>query len=115
MSRYEIDQFYLNLEEPLQSYFLALRIFIKNYDNQITEEWKYKLPFFYYKNKPFCYVWKNKKTNQPYIGISKSHLFNHAGLEQGNRKRYKVIPLNVENDIPVHLIDEIFQLALSYY
>lgn len=111
----EIDTFYLEQTEPNRSFMLGLRDYIRTYHEEITEEWKWKLPFFYYKGKPFCYVWKVQKTQQPYLCIAKSHLFEHFQLIQGNRKKMKALYFDVTKDIPVNLIDEIFQLAMEYY
>lgn len=111
----KIDTFYLEQTEPNRSFMLALRDFVHDYHKEITEEWKWKLPFFYYKGKPFCYVWKVQKTQQPYLCIVKSHLFEHPSLIQGNRKKMKALYFDVTKDIPVNLIDEIFQLAMKYY
>lgn len=111
----ELDQFYLEQPEPNRSFMLSLRSFILKYDSEISEEWKYQLPFFYYKNKPFCYIWKDNKTQQPYIGIVKADLFEHLELIKGNRKKMKVLYFNTSKDIPVKLIDEIFKLAIKQY
>ena len=110
-----LDQFYLNREEPLKSFFFALRTIILNYDDQIDERLKYGLAFFYYRNKPFCYLWKDKKTNQPYIGITKGNLIDHPALFQGDRKKMKVIPMMLEEDIPKDIIYTIFDLATKQY
>ena len=99
-----LEEFYSKQEEPLQSCFLALRSIILKFDEDIDERFKYGLPFFYHKSKPFCYFWKDKKTNQPYIGFAKGHLMDHPGLEKGNRKKMKVLMLNVNKDIDLSLI-----------
>jgi len=109
----ELDQFYLEQPEPNKSFMLSLRSFFLQYDTEMTEEWKYRLPFFYYKNKPFCYIWRDKKTQQPYIGIVKADQFEHQALIKGDRKKMKVLYFNTNKDIPVKLIDEIFQLAIK--
>ncbi|MEZ5009569.1 MAG: DUF1801 domain-containing protein [Chitinophagales bacterium] len=112
----ELEEFYLNKEEPLKSCFLALRSIIKNYDpDHLMEMWKYKLPFFYYKGKMFCYLWKDKKTHQPYIGIANAHLFDHSALVQGDRKRMKIFPIDVNEDIPRDVLYEVFDLAVKTY
>jgi len=111
----ELDNFYLEQDEPNRSFMLGLRSVFLNYDPHISEEWKYKLPFFYFKGKPFCYIWKDKKTHQPYIGIVKADLFEHPLLIKGDRKKMKVLYFDTTQDIPVVLIDEIFHLAMKYY
>ncbi|HIP48318.1 MAG TPA: DUF1801 domain-containing protein [Lutibacter sp.] len=111
----EIDNFYLEQTEPNRSFMLGIRGFILNYHKEITEEWKWKLPFFYYKGKPFCYVWKVQKTQQAYLCIVRSDLFEHPQLIQGNRKKMKALYFDVTKDIPINLIDEVLQLAMKYY
>jgi Domain of unknown function (DU1801) len=44
-----IDNFYLQKEEPLQSCLLALKAIILAQDEEITAAWKYGMPFFCYK------------------------------------------------------------------
>ena len=112
---HSIDQFFLNREEPLKSYFLALRSIVLKFDDQLDERLSYGVPFYYYKNKPFCYFWKDKKSNEPYIGMARGHLLNHKMLYQGDRKKMKVIPLALDKDIPIKLIYEIFEEAQRLY
>ncbi|HEY2581663.1 MAG TPA: DUF1801 domain-containing protein [Mucilaginibacter sp.] len=52
----EIDNFFLQKHEPLKSCLLFLRGFILDYDKNITEAWKYKMPFYCYNGKMFCYL-----------------------------------------------------------
>lgn len=111
----ELDQFYLNLNEPQRSCFEALRDIILSLDSEITPEWKYKLPFFYYRGKMFCYLWKDKKTKEPYIGIAKGNELDHPILEQGDRKRMKILRVDPNEDIPKSLIEEVLNSALSLY
>ena len=42
----DIDNFYINKQEPAKSCLLALREIILNYDTRITEAWYYRTPFF---------------------------------------------------------------------
>tara|TARA_B100000809_G_C14622068_1_gene345240 strand:+ start:82 stop:429 length:348 start_codon:yes stop_codon:yes gene_type:complete len=111
----ELENFYLKQEEPNQSCFLALRDIILDFDIEITADWKYKLPFFLYKVKMFCYLWKDKKTNEPYISIAKGIKIEHRALEQGNRTRFKIMRINNTIDIPVETIYDVFNLAKLLY
>lgn len=111
----ELDQFYDQLNEPQKSCFLALRDLILRLDPAITPEWKYKLPFFYYKGKMFCYLWKDKKTNEPYIGITGGQRINHPLLEKGERKKMSVFRVNPNEDIPNETIAEILNEVLELY
>jgi len=111
----ELDNFYLNQPEPNQSCFLALRDIILNFDQNITSAWKYKLPFFLYKGKMFCYLWKDKKTQEPYIGIVNSGHINHPKLFLGSRKKMKILSVNPNQDIDVELIIEILTLSKNVF
>ena len=109
----EIDNFYLYKDEPVKSCLLFLRAYLLNYDKNITESWKYRMPFFCYKGKMFCYLWINKKTHQPYIGIVDGRMIAHPLLIIEKRSRMKIILLDAGQDIPVNTIDEILKLAIN--
>lgn len=111
----DIDQFYLKQEEPNRSCFEALRQVILDYDDLIDEALKYGLPMFAYKKKSFCYLWKDKVTKMPYIGIVKGGLIEHELLIQGKRKKIKILSIDPMKDIPVELIYEIFNQAKMFY
>lgn len=111
----EIDNFYLQQEEPLKSCFQALRHFILNYNENITEAWKYRMPCFCYKKKPFCYLWKDKKTKMPYILMVEGRNINHPSLSAGDRARMKVLLIDPGADLPTDTIDAIFQLGMKLY
>lgn len=59
----------------------------------------------------FCYLWKDKKTSEPYIGIVHGSLIDHPMLLQGDRKRMKILPLSTSTDIPVDMIIDILTEA----
>jgi len=111
----DIDNYYLQKEEPVKGCMLALRNFILKFDPNITETWKYKMPVFCYKGKMFCYLWTNKKTHQPYIGIVEGKKIDHPALLIENRSRMKIMPLDADKDLPVKTIDTIFKMALRFY
>lgn len=109
-----LDNFFLNQQEPNKSCFMALRKIILKFDSQITEHWKYKVPFYYYKGKPFCYLWQDINSKQPYIGIVKGHLIDHPNLIKGNRKKMKVFMIDPTIDVPVQDIYEVFKSASEF-
>jgi len=111
----DIDNYFLNLQEPTKSCMQALRDYILTLHPEITEGWKYRLPFFLYKKKIFCYFWADKKTGLPYIGIVEGGNIDHPMLEQGNRKRMKILRINPEVDLPIEAIEEILTEAMTYY
>ena len=109
------DNYYLQEAEPYKSCLLALKDIILGLDEKISQEWKYSLPFFYYKKKPFCYFWKDKKTKEPYIGVVRGNEIEHPLLESGNRTRIKIFRVNPNEDIDVKSVQEILKKAMTLY
>ena len=110
-----IDEFYLKQKEPLKSTYLALKEIICSLDASITNDLKYGMPFFMYKGKMFCYLWADKKTNEPYIGMVEGELLKHPLLEKGKRKRMAIFTLQNNKDLPIDTIHEILNDALELY
>ena len=110
-----IDVYFLKKEEPNRSCLQFLRTFIPQLSEEITEEWKYGMPFYYYKRKMFCYLWVHKKFGQPYIGIVEGAKMNHPELLQEKRARMKILLVDPQKDIPVKKIKTILREALSFY
>lgn len=110
-----LEQFYLKQEEPNKSVFLYLRDFILSIDKNISPEWKYKLPFFYYKGKMFCYLWQDKKTKIPYVCFVKSEGMVHSKLIKGERKKMKAYYINPEEDIDVEELKSLLLESLKMF
>lgn len=106
---------YLNKPEPNKSCLLALRSIILGQSKDISETIKYGMPCFYYKNKIFCYLWIDKKIDEPYILMVDGNLIKHEALEKGSRKRMKIFRVNPNLDLPVQTIEEILKEGLSLY
>ncbi len=111
----ELDNFYLKQDEPNRSCFMALKEIILSNDVLMKAEWKYKLPFFYYKNKAFCYLWQDVKTKIPYIGIVRSSNLDHPKLFLGKSKKMKKYYVNPNEDINVNELHEILNVAKRNY
>ncbi len=94
---------------------MALRDLILKQDQQITAEWKYKLPFFYYGGKMFCYLWIHKKYLQPYIGIVNGNKIEHPDLIVEKRARMKILLVDPQKDLPMEKIRLILNKALALY
>lgn len=112
---HELDQYYLHKPEPLKSTLLALRELILRFDDRLEEAWKYRMPFFCYKGKMFCYLWVDKKTNAPYIGIVEGRKIDHPKLQGGDRARMKILPIDMRKDLPVRTIHTVLKQALTFY
>ncbi|MGB1314871.1 MAG: DUF1801 domain-containing protein [Chitinophagales bacterium] len=111
----ELEQFYLKQEEPNKSVFLYLRELILSIDKNITPEWKYKLPFFYFRGKMFCYLWQDKKTKQPYVCFCRSKSMNHPKLVKGERKKMKAYYINPNEDIDVEELKALLLESLNFF
>ena len=111
----DIDNYYLQKEEPIKSCLLFLRNHILESDKNITEAWKYRMPFFCYKGKMFCYLWVHKKNGLPYIGIVEGRKIDHPQLIIEERARMKILLLDPTADLPIQTIDEILKIALTFY
>ena len=111
-----LENFYTSLQEPLRGTLLFLREYILARHPQLNESWKYGMPFFCFGKKMFCYFWFDKTDkNRPYIGFADGYRMTHPLLEQGDRKRMKILRIDPQNDLAMEAISEIFAQALSFY
>lgn len=111
----DIDNYYLQQDEPAKGCLLFLRKYILQLDKNITEAWKYRMPFFCYKGKMFCYLWVHKKNGLPYIGIVEGGKIDHPDLIQEDRARMKILFVDPSADLRIDTIDMILKTALSFY
>jgi hypothetical protein len=115
MTLTQLDNFYLQKDEPIRGCLLALKDIILKQDQNISAEWKYGMPFFCYKGKMFCYLWVHKKHHQPYIGIVEGQRFDHPNLIIEKRSRMKIMLFEADKDLPVKTITDILKQALDLY
>jgi hypothetical protein len=108
-----IDNYFLQQDEPTKSCLQFLREFILKQDQDITEEWKYGMPFYCYNGKMFCYLWTHKKYLQPYLGIVEGRLVDHPDLIIEKRSRMKILLIDPYIDLPMEKIKAILNEALN--
>ena len=111
----QLDDFYLNQEEPLKGTLLALKEIILKQDKDISSVLKYGMPFFCYKGKMFCYLWLHKKLKQPYIGIVEGKHFDESFLIQEDRSRMKIMLFDANEDLPLKRIELVLEKAINLY
>lgn len=111
----DIEDFYLNKEEPNKSCLLALRSIILQQDKLVSETRKWGMPCFTYKKKMFCFLWIDKETTEPYILMVEGKHLNHPALEKGQRERMKILRINPKKDIPIDRVNLILNEALNLY
>lgn len=111
----ELYNYYLEKEEPQKSCLLALRDIILSMDKNVSETQKWGMPCFSYKKKMFCYLWTDKKTDEPYILFVEGKYLNHPELETGNRSRMKILRINPTEDLPLETIKVLLNEVLNLY
>lgn len=110
-----VDQYFRRLPEPAASCMLALRAFLLVFDKNLTEAWKYGMPFYCYKGKMCCYLWTRKDSHQPYLGIVNGTLLHHPQLLQEDRRRMKILLIDAEQDLPLELLTTILRDAIALH
>lgn len=111
----ELDEYYFRQEEPNKSCMMALRKIILAHELGLAEAWKYRMPFFCLRGKMFCYLWIDKQSKSPYVGIVEGGKLDHPDLVAGNRARMKVLYIDPEADIPVAMLSDILNQAGEFY
>ena len=108
----ELNLFYLQQEEHLKNCFLSLRDYILNYNKDVTEAWKFRMPFFCYKGQSFCYFRVNKKDGMLYIGFMEGKRMVHSALISEERARIKILKIDPAEDVPAKILGEILKEAI---
>lgn len=111
----ELDHFYANKDEPNRSCLLALRSILLEQDDKISETKKYGMPCFCYQKKMFCYLWVDRKTEEPYLLMVEGNYLTDPHLEKGTRKRMKILRIDPQADLDIELIQKILKDALDLY
>ncbi|MBI3219518.1 MAG: DUF1801 domain-containing protein [Bacteroidetes bacterium] len=107
------DQYFLKHDEPIRSCLQFLRAHILKQNKSIREVWQYGMPFYYYGEKRFCYLWVHRKTNQPYLGIVEGSSVHHPDLIQEKRARMKILLIDSAKDIPMRKVNEVLNQAIA--
>ena len=110
-----VDNYFLQQSEPVKSCLQFLRQCILKHDKEITEKWKYGMPFYYYKTKRFCYLWVHKKLGKPYLGIVEGGKVNHPDLLVEKRVKMKILLIDAGKNIRVRKIKIILTKVISLY
>ncbi|MFS4456293.1 DUF1801 domain-containing protein [Maribacter sp. 2304DJ31-5] len=111
----ESENYYLDKEEPNKGCLLALRRIILEQDEKITETRKWGMPCFCYGKNIFCYLWTDKKTDEPYLLFVAGKFLDHPELEKGSRSKMKIFRINPHKDLPVKTIELLLNEALNLY
>jgi hypothetical protein len=110
-----LDNYYNQKEEPVKSCLQFLRQHIPAFHPGITEALKYGMPFFCYKGKMTCYLWTDKKTGWPYLGIVEGKQMTHPELIADKRARMKIWMIDPAKDVPVKKLNAILKEMMKLY
>ena len=83
------------------------------YHPAITEVWRYRMPFYCYNGKRFCYLWQEKDNGKPYLGLVDGKLIEHPDLISEDRKRMKVLKFDPDEDLPIEKINSLLKIAID--
>ena len=111
----DIDNYFLQQEEPARSVLEFLRQYILQFDTHISEAWKYRMPFYCYNSKMCCYLWVQKTTGIPYLGIVEGDKMKHPDLIKEKRSRMKILLIDPTKDIPIKKIKGILDDVMKMY
>lgn len=110
-----IQEYFYRIEEPDRSTLLFLRKNILESDTEnITETLSFGLPFFKYKKKMLCYFYFSKKYRQHYVSFYHGDRLDHPELLQERRKKFKILLIDMEKDLPVELILKLIHEVKAY-
>ena len=109
------DAAFARWDEPTRSCLLALRQLVLDADPLVNATVKYGMPCYCYGKTAFCYLWTDKKTNDPYILFVEGRHLDHPVLEAGDRARMKIMRVDPRKDIPVERVRTVLQAALDLY
>ena len=111
----DLNAYYISKEEPTKGTLLALRKFILDFDPNITETWTHRMPMFRYNGKLLCYLWIDKATYTPYIGMYRGLELDHPKLILGTRNKMKIMHIDPEKDLPLRTLKKIMRMAVKLY
>lgn len=110
-----IQEYFYRIEEPERSTLLFLRDKILASDQEnITETLSFGLPFIKYKKKMLCYFYYSKKYGRHYISFYHGDKLDYPELIQDGRKKFKILLIDPEKDLPVEFILNLIEEIKRY-
>jgi hypothetical protein len=90
-------------------------IYILSCEKLITEGWHYRMPFYFYNGKRFCYLWIRKKNQLSYVGIVDGKLIDHPDLIQEEGTRTKIFLIDPLKDVSIKTLRSVLHAALNIH
>jgi hypothetical protein len=106
------DELILKQPEQVQSVIWFLREFIPSQNSLIDERYKYRTIFFYYRDRPFCYV--NPEKNGLYIGFVMGHqMKKRKSLIAGGRSMIRSWHIDPEKDLNIKELKDLLKEGMK--
>ena len=111
------ENYILNQPEPYRSILLHLQVIIEHTVPSLALKYKYKIPFYYSNNKPFCYLNASHKKQFIDLGFWKGNQIqiHQEYLVTENRKMMVSLRYKSLQDINDTVLQEVLLKAESLY
>lgn len=109
-----IQEYFFRIKEPEQSALLFIRRMILDSDPNITETFSFQLPFLKYKGKMLCFFYYSKKYKKHYLSFYHGDRLLHLELLSEGRKKFKILLIDANEDLPVEFIMSIIEEVKSH-
>ena len=107
------EAYILDQPQPFKSILLHLEVTVRRLAPKAELKYKYKIPFFYIENKPFCYL----NVTKGYVDLGfwhAAHLSVHLEhLETKGRKMMKSLRYKSLEEIDQQILEDVINDALS--
>ncbi len=106
------EVYILNQPEPFQSILMHLQILIEAHFPEADLKFKWKLPFYYLDEKPFCYLNASKKKGYVDVGFwTSAHLKYNQYLVSDGRKVVKSLRYFTLEDVEEKILISVLKEA----
>ncbi len=106
------EVYILNQPEPFQSILMHLQILIEAHFPEADLKFKWKLPFYYLDEKPFCYLNASKKKGYVDVGFwTSAHLKYNEYLVSDGRKVVKSLRYFTLEDVEEKILISVLKEA----
>ncbi|MBC8756012.1 DUF1801 domain-containing protein [Kordia sp. YSTF-M3] len=111
------EAYILKQPEPYKSILLQLQVVFEHLFPEIELKYKYRIPFYYLKGKPFCYLNASHKRQYVDVGIVKGNqiLIHSEHLVTEKRKVMASLRYKTLEDIDNGVLIEVLKKAASLY
>lgn len=111
------DEYILRQPKQYQDIMLYLISVVEQNVTELVLHFKWGIPYFYYKNKPFCYLAPNHKNGFVDIGFAKGYQLkmNQDYLIGEKRNTVKSLRYYDLNSIENHILESVIEEAIQLY